>query len=136
MNAVIEGAGIHHVAVRTVNYAETLTFYQEILGLQVAAEWTAADGRELALLDIGDGSFVEVIAFGQGQPVPEGGQFHPWMHLALRCSNPDAVYQKAIDAGYGSVITPRDVQLAQIRARIAFFQGPNGEVIELFWQQS
>ncbi len=135
MNAVIPDAGVHHVAVRTTAYATTIEFYRDLLGMGVVAEWQAADGRQLALLEIGGGSHIEVIGFAADAGEVAGGQQHPFMHLAIATTAPDAVWQRAIAAGYASVIEPKDVSLGGIEARIAFFEGPNGEVIELFWQR-
>jgi len=135
MSAVIPNAGVHHVAVRTTDYPTTMAFYRDLLGMSVAAEWQAADGRQLALLEIGGGSHIEVIGFPAEAGAVDGGQAHPWMHLAIATTDPDAVWQRATAAGYPSVIDPKDVSLGSIEARIAFFEGPNGEVIELFWHK-
>ena len=135
MSQVIPNAGVHHIAVRTTDYDGTVAFYRDLLGMSVAAEWAAADGRQLALLEIGGGSYIEVIGFGADAGAVEGGQAHPWMHLAIATTDPDSVWQRATSAGYKSVIEPKDVQLGDIAARIAFFEGPNGEVIELFWHK-
>lgn len=124
--------GVHHVAVKTLDYARTMDFYTNLLGLKVRVEWTAPDGRQLALLDLGGGSHVEVIAFGEGTVPAAGGQDHPWMHVAFATANPDVLWQQAISAGYPSVIAPKDVELGGLQVRIAFFEGPNREVIELF----
>ncbi|NUQ01305.1 MAG: VOC family protein [Armatimonadetes bacterium] len=132
MNQLVPDVGVHHVAVHTTDYQGTVEFYTSLLGMTVSRSWQAADGRQLALLDIGCGAFIEVIAFPAETPQPAGGQQHPWMHLALATSDPDTVWQRAIDAGFPSVIDPKDVSLGGLSARIAFFSGPNGEVIELF----
>lgn len=131
MNSVIPDAGFHHVALYTLDYERTVAFYTEVLGMNVAVAWTAPDGRRLALLDIGNGEYIEVIAQTADQG-PASGQQHPWMHLALATSDPDAVWRRAVDAGCRSVLEPKDVHLDSVAARIAFFEGPNGEVIELF----
>jgi glyoxylase I family protein len=125
-------AGVHHVALRTNDYDGALAFYTEVLGLSVRLAWEAPDGRRLALLDVGGGSAIELIGFGPDQPAPAPGQDHPWMHLALACDDPDTLWQRAVDAGAPAVMDPRDVSLGGAPARIAFFQGPSGEVVELF----
>ena len=132
MNTVIPDAGFHHVAVLTADYQRSLGFYRDVLGMTTHAEWQAPDGRQLALLDIGDGSFVELIGAAAGAAVPSEPAGQPYLHLALRTSDPDAVWRRATGAGYNSVIDPKDVQLGELSARIAFFNGPNGEVIEAF----
>lgn len=132
MNPVIPDAGLHHVALRTMDYDASLAFYTELLGMSVRAAWTAADGRRLALVDIGDGACIEIVGQLPDAVVPEGGQVHPFMHLAIRTSDPDVVWQRAIDAGWPSVLDPKDVVLGVQPARLAFFSGPSGEVIEMF----
>lgn len=132
MNPIVPNAGVHHVALRTADYEATVRFYTEVMGMREAVAWTAQDGRRLALLDIGNGSYVEVIGFAPGTAMPAAGQDHPWMHLALATSDPDGVWNRAIAAGCPSVLEPKDVRLGDQPARIAFFQGPNGEVVELF----
>ncbi|MBI2302115.1 MAG: VOC family protein [Armatimonadetes bacterium] len=131
MNAIIPNAGIHHVALHTRDYDATVSFYTEVLGMAVAKAWTAGDGRRLALLDIGDGACLEVIGFAPDTPTPAAGQ-HSWMHVALRTSDPDGVWQRAIGAGRPSIMEPKDVSLGEHPARIAFFEGPSGEIVELF----
>lgn len=132
MNPVIPDAGLHHIGLRTHDYDASLTFYTQVLGMSVRAEWTAADGRRLALLDIGSGECLELIGMLPEAPAAEPGQVHPWMHVALATSDPDAVWQRALDAGRPSVLDPKDVMLGGLPARIAFFEGPSGEVVELF----
>mgnify|MGYP002083192554 FL=1 len=133
MNTRVPGVGIHHIALRTNDYERTVEFYQEILGCTLKLAWEAADGRKLCLLDLGAGGpCIEVIGHGPDEPAATPGQFHPWMHLTLTTDDPDRVWRAAVEAGYPSVMEPKDVMLGDQPARIAFFSGPSGEVLEVF----
>ena len=63
-NQVIAGLGTHHIAVQTQDFDESVAFYSEVMGMQKVVEWDGG-GRRIALLDIGDGSHIELF-----EPVP------------------------------------------------------------------
>jgi glyoxylase I family protein len=132
-NAVIPGCGYHHVAIRATDFEETLRFYCEGLGFRVAVRW-GQEERRAALLDTGDGNYLEVFAGGKrspGAPVPEGAI----LHYALRTPNCDAAVERARAAGATVTVEPKTVPLdsePKITLRIAFCQGPDGELIEFF----
>ncbi|HOJ20318.1 MAG TPA: VOC family protein [Armatimonadota bacterium] len=133
-NTVVAGCGFHHVAIQTTDYEATKQFYTQVLGFRPANEWTM-DVRQLCLLDMGDGGYVEVVGIPESM-VPEGNikQF-PMVHLAIRVADVDAAVDRVRAAGRPITIEPKDVLLGTVPARIAFFQGPNGEVIELFQEK-
>ena len=129
MNTVIQGAGVHHIALHSNNFDKTLEFYTKTLGFKTHLCWGEGRSRQ-ALLDIGDGNFLEVFADGNGI-LPEG----PLFHLALRCENVDEVYNAALAAGAKPKTEPCDVNIPSnppLPIRIAFFIGFDGDVIELF----
>ena len=57
----------------------------------------------------------------------------PITHIALTVTDTRAALERVRQAGYDITIEPRDSGLGDSKATIAFFEGPNGEVIE-FWQ--
>jgi glyoxylase I family protein len=132
-NAVIPGCGYHHVAIRATNFDATLRFYSEALGFRVAVRWGQGDKRA-ALLNTGDGNYLEVFAGGQrtpGEPPPEGAI----LHYALRTTDCDAALERARAAGATVTMEPKTLALEsepKITIRIAFCKGPDGEVIEFF----
>jgi len=63
-NAVIPGCGYHHVAIRAADFEGAVRFYTEGLGFRLAVRWGEGDGRA-ALLDGGDGNYMEVFAGGK-----------------------------------------------------------------------
>ena len=132
-NAVIPGCGYHHVAIRASDFDDTLRFYREGLGFRVAVRWGQGDGRA-ALLDTGDGNYLEVFAGGKrspGEPAPEGAI----LHYALRTADCDAALERARQAGAAVTMEPKTLALEsqpKITIRIAFCKGPDGELIEFF----
>lgn len=130
-NAKIRGCGVHHVALQTADYAGTVAFYTEVLGCSLVHAWKSGD-RELCLLDLGDGSHIEVIGVPPDTPVPDNAQQFPMLHLALRVDSVDEAIQLVRQAGCPVTLEPTDFDLGGMRIRIAFFQGPNREVLEFF----
>jgi glyoxylase I family protein len=133
--------GFHHVAIRAIDFGETVRFYTEGLGFRVHFPF-AVPGRidRAAFLDAGDGRFVEV--FGPGSTVQaEGRRRRPdedrtegaVLHFCLRVADTDASYARALAAGAVSRVEPGTRRLSEdplAEVRIAFVAGPNGEVIE------
>lgn len=127
-NKKIKGCGFHHVFMQVSDLERSIKFYTEGLGFVEKVSWGQGSGR-MVLLDTGDGNYFEL---SQGNPKPEGGLFQ---HVALRADDCDSAIESARAAGAEVTIEPRDVNLPTdppIKIRIAFFKGPDGEVIELF----
>ena len=142
MQSLGTAPGFHHVAIRAVDFDETIRFYTEGLGFRVHFRFSVP-GRidRAAFLDAGDGRFIEV--FGDGSIGSVGG--------------PPALPERRADRRARCCISacawpmrkrpmPRRWPPARSRAsrrerdslgddplvevRIAFVTGPNGEVIE------
>jgi len=126
-NRVIGGGGFHHVAIRVHDFDASVKFYTEVLGFTERVRWGEGNGRGI-LLDTGDGNYLEIFAGGAPGPKPEGA----FLHLALRTDNVDKAIEVARAAGMEVTVEPKDVSLGTVPARIAFFRGPDGEIIELF----
>ena len=125
--------GVHHIALRAVDFDASLRFYQDGLGFVRAYGWGEGDGRA-AMLDTGDGNYLELFAGGRrapGEEPPEGAL----LHFALRTQDVDAAYARALAAGARTHIAPKDVTLQgdpPVPVRLAFVKGPDGEIIEFF----
>jgi catechol 2,3-dioxygenase-like lactoylglutathione lyase family enzyme len=146
MQSLAQPPGFHHVAIRAVDFDETVRFYTEGLGFRVHFPFSVP-GRidRAAFLDAGDGRFVEV--FGQDSMVQaEGRRRRPdeertegaLLHFCLRVADTDAAYARAMAAGAGSRVEPVTRRLSEdplVEVRIAFVTGPNGEVIEFMQSQ-
>lgn len=129
-NNKIPGCGFHHVSMRVRDLEKTIRFYSEGLGFVPRFSWGQRP-RRTVLLDTGDGNYFEV---SQGDPSQVYGE-GIFRHLALRVDDCDAAVEAARAAGAEVTVEPKDVTLSSeppLQLRIAFFKGPDGEVIELF----
>jgi len=141
-NETIFGGGYHHVAIKAIDYDLTLKFYIEGLGFKRTYGWgiddRAAGGKDsrAALLDSGDGNYLEVFAGGTGTnwaEVPEG----VFMHIAFRTTNIHGAIERARAAGATITIEPKSVvpphaDEPKQTLQVAFFRGPSGEIVEFF----
>ena len=134
-NATIGGGGFHHLSLKVVNYEASLDFYIKGLGFQNKTSWQSAQGTHTALLDTGDGNYLEVSEVSGTAPEP-GGLV---AHFALRTDDCDLAVRKAREAGAEITVEPKDVVLKSdppLPVRIAFCKGPDGELIEFFQNDS
>ena len=129
-NGKIAGIGVHHIALSAADYKKSVAFYTEGLGFVKKAEWGTGTGRA-CLLDIGNGSHVEIFADGTVD-MPANERFR---HFAFAASDPDTAYAHALAAGAESHMAPQDVTIESdppMNVRIAFVKGPDGELLEFF----
>jgi glyoxylase I family protein len=89
-NTVFSQCGFHHMALRTRDYETSLKFYTEGLGFSLSHSWGEGAGR-IALLNLGDGNYLELFASEPGWEPAPGNQF---FHLALRSIDVDADIEK------------------------------------------
>jgi glyoxylase I family protein len=141
MKSLGTAPGFHHVAIRAIDFDETVRFYTEGLGFRVHFSFSVPPRVDrAAFLDAGDGRFIEL--FGQNSTVQaEGRPRHPneertegaLLHFCVRVADTDASYARALAAGAASRVEPVTRRLSDdpmVEVRIAFVAGPNGEVIE------
>jgi len=129
-NSKIVGCGFHHVFMKVRDLDASIKFYTEALGFVKKASWGEAPNT-MVLLDTGDGNYFELTQ-GSSEETQEPGLFQ---HIALRCDDCDAALAAARAAGVEVTMECTDVNLTgtpPLNLRIAFFKGPDGEVIELF----
>nr|CAA9214772.1 hypothetical protein AVDCRST_MAG63-163 [uncultured Armatimonadetes bacterium] len=134
-NPVLKGCGFHHVALRARDFDRSLAFYTEGLGFRVAHRWGEGESRAV-LLDLGDGNYLELFAAKPGQIPDEGapGTGWPFLHLAFRSDDVEGAIERARALGAQVTVEPKTVPIGDppIPFHIAFFLGPDGEVLELF----
>ena len=135
-NPILRGCGFHHVALRARDYERSLAFYTEGLGFRLAHTWGEGAGR-IALLDMGDGNYIELFASKPSQVPDESSEAPPpwpFFHVALRSDDVDADIERVRALGMKVTVEPKSVDVGNppITIRIAFFLGPDGEVLELF----
>jgi catechol 2,3-dioxygenase-like lactoylglutathione lyase family enzyme len=123
---------MHHISIQTRDLDASLHLYRDILGMEVTAEFGPPE-RPILLLDMGDGSHVELVA---PKPDPPAGESpaagDPILHFALATTDTHAAVEHVRQAGYEITTEPRTVDLSGMRVTFAFFTGPNGEEIEFF----
>ena len=129
INKKIIGCGFHHLSMRVRDLEASIKFYTEGLGFVERFSWGEGSKRTV-LLDAGDGNFFEI---SQGDPEKVHGDdiFH---HIALRANDCATALEAARAAGAEVTVETRDVTISTeppLPIRIAFFKGPDGEVIEI-----
>ncbi len=134
-NETIGGGGFHHVAIRVQDFDASVKFYGETLGFREKITWGEGDKRAI-MMDAGDGNYIEIFAGGTPGPKPEGAI----IHFAIRTDDCDAALERARAAGVEVTMEPASLDIPSLPAptavRIAFFKGPDGEVIELFQNEA
>jgi len=129
-NVKIPGAGTHHFAISSADFDKSVKFYTEGLGMKAVASWGEDEGRAV-LLDIGDGSHVEI--FANGTKDEQKGE--KIVHFAFKTTDPDLAFNNAIAAGATERMPPTSLEIAAetpMSVRIAFVYGPDNEVLEFF----
>ena len=124
-------SGAHHIAIKCASVEEFLAdvaFWTEAIGLDVYR--SAGEGDDaMAMLTCGN-TMLEI--FATGKELQGNGSVN---HFALACSDVDAVVEAARAAGAPITMEPREIVIKSeppMPARIAFFEGPAGESVELF----
>lgn len=134
INPVLGGGGIHHVALRTKHWDSSLAFYKDVLGFAEKITWAYPDGNRAGMFDTGGGAYLEI--FESSGEIPAGAGI--LFHLAIRAQDVNAVTERVRAAGCKITVEPKDVIIqttngaGPVPVRISFFEGPNGEIWELF----
>ena len=109
-----------------------MAFYCDVLGMQRVATFGSQE-RPIHLLDIGDGTHLELFA-----PVPgiSASPPHeaPYRHIALLVNDVCKAVERVRAAGRPISVEAKNVVLGGRPTTIAFFEGPGGESVEFFHQ--
>ena len=122
--------GLHHVALTVADLPACIAFYTA-LGMTQLRSW--GEGKLAgAMLDMGDGSILEIFADGDGK-----GTQGAVNHIALDVEDADAAYAAALKAGAQPQPgwEPQDIVIGSVPpypARVAFVFSPTGERVEFF----
>jgi glyoxylase I family protein len=120
--------GLHHVSLSMPpeDYAKTLCFYRDFLGLEMICEAALPAPDPLAMLTLGN-TILELVPDGSG-----GASSGVLNHIALATDDVDGLLEKVRAAGYEITMDPAEFMLPHgVAIRIAFFAGPAGESVEL-----
>ncbi|MFI3326077.1 MAG: VOC family protein [Clostridia bacterium] len=127
--------GVHHIAITPTpaNFERTVSFYADVLGFEKTKAWKAGPNGDIGcqMVNCGDNSSLEIMAFGKTDDKVDGGL----VHLAFWCDEVDEMIEKVRAEGYTVTVEPKDVTIAAdpvYPIRCAFFRGPTNELIELF----
>lgn len=127
-NAVFSQSGFHHLALRARDYDRSLEFYTKGMGFPIAHSWGEGEKR-IALLDLGDGNYLELFACPESTEISSGNQF---FHVALRSVDVDRDIEVVRALGCPITIEPKSVEVNGKTIRVGFFLGPEGETWEFF----
>ena len=131
-NSIIENCSLRHVTVQARDWEASLRLYRDVLGMEVVAEF-GSPKRRIILLDVGDGSHIELLAPTADTPaVGSPAVNDPLIHVALATTDASVALEHVRQAGYEITVEPTVVSLGDSKATVAFFKGPSGEVIEFF----
>ena len=129
-NEIIKGAGSHHIALMASDFEKSLAFYKA-LGFKEIVRW-GDEIKTIAMLDIGDGSRIELFSNGSDEYSVSG----KWAHFAISVDDVDEAFNIAVKAGGVPKIYPKAVPLnstpEKISINIAFVKGPDGDELEFF----
>lgn len=130
-NQVIAGLGTHHIAIQTVDFEASVTFYTEVLGMTEVVSFETG-GRRAVILDIGDGSHLELFEPVPGSQPSNDAAGNIVFHFALQTSDIESALARVRAAGMEITVELRTTDLGPLNVSLAFFKGPSGEVLEFF----
>ncbi len=130
-NQAIAGLGTHHIAIQTTDYEASVAFYTEVMGMREVVGFETG-GRRVVILDIGDGSHMELFEPIPGTTPSNDATGNVVFHVALQTTDIHAALERVREAGMEITVELRAAQLGDLDVSLAFFKGPSGEVVEFF----
>lgn len=119
--------GFEHVGIQIANIERSISFYQEVVGLDLLDQFIHTDGKmKLAFLGVNDQIIVELIE-GYNPDLPDEGKVH---HIAFKVDNIEAEKKRLQDANVEWIF--EDITVLPNGAKYIFFRGPDQEWIEFF----
>lgn len=124
-------SGFHHTAIRSAEFAASVAFYKQVLGLTEKITW-GEPGTRAVMLDAGDGNYVEIFEREALTPSEDVAI----LHFAFRTDDCVAMIERVRAAGATVTMEPTEItipsSIGPVPVKIAFFKGPSGEIVELF----
>ncbi len=130
-NQTLAGLGAHHIAIQTTDYEASVKFYTEVMGMTEVVGFENA-GRPALILDIGDGSHLELFGPIPGAQPSNDATGNVVFHFALQTTDIEAALERVREAGMEITVELKTVDLGPLNVSLAFFKGPSGEVVEFF----
>ncbi len=130
-NQTIGGGGFHHVAIRAHDFDASVKFYTQVMGFIEKITWNQSPQRAI-MLDVGDGNYLEIFERPSESWKDTDASI---LHFALRTTDPDAAIARVRAAGMTVTVEPKSLDIPSnppTPVRLAFFRGPDGEIIEFF----
>lgn len=123
---------LHHVSIQTIDWERSLAFYGEVLGLPCTSQVRLPNGKRLALFGSTESTRIELASPPPGKtPSPAEDATTVITHLAFQVKDVPAVLDRIRAHGLRIRVEPTEIDTDGLHATIAFFEGPNGESIEL-----
>ena len=115
-----------HTRYRVEDMEKTVSFYKDVLGLQVVSRHTSGRGSQLVFFKAsGSEELIEICKFDGSGPVKVGPDL---THLAFEVDNIEAFARHAAGKGYPLSDGPHRSSSGSV---IAFIDAPEGYEIEL-----
>ncbi|HEV7867939.1 MAG TPA: VOC family protein [Chthoniobacteraceae bacterium] len=115
-----------HTRYRVSDLEKTVTFYRDVLGLELTRRHTSLRGSELVFFKApGSDEEIEICKFDGSGPVNVGSDI---THLAFEVEDLEAFARHAADRGYPLSDGPTPTDSGSV---IAFIDAPEGYEIEL-----
>ena len=128
-NRKIAGLGTHHIAVQTQDYEASVRFYTEVMGMSEVVGFKS-EGRRAVILDIGDGSHMELFEPIPGTQPSSDATGNVVFHFALQTTDIESALERVRAAGMEITVELKTVDMGPLNISLAFFKGPSGEVVE------
>ncbi len=127
--------GFHHVAFYSSDFDRSVRFYKSVLGLEEKIAWGEPPNRA-TMLHAAESSYLEIFE----KPDVASEDPGTLLHFALRTDDCIAMLEKARGAGMTVTMEAKQVTIPATTGpalvHIAFFKGPDGEIVELFESDS
>ncbi|MFD2214367.1 MULTISPECIES: VOC family protein [Bacillaceae] len=119
--------GFEHVGIQVENIERSITFYKDVVGLDLLDQFLHTDGNmKLAFLGVGGNIIVELIE-GYNPNLPDEGKVH---HIAFQVDNIEKERDRLRAANVEWIF--EEITELPNGAKYIFFRGPEKEWIEFF----
>ncbi|UHA58230.1 VOC family protein [Metabacillus litoralis] len=119
--------GFEHVGIQVENIERSITFYKDVVGLELLDQFLHTDGKmKLAFLGVGGNIIVELIE-GYNPNLPDEGKVH---HIAFQVDNIEKERDRLRAANVEWIF--EEITELPNGAKYIFFRGPEKEWIEFF----